>query len=185
MRQNKKLLIAAIASLLAITNQSCSKHDHDEEELITTVKLSFQNTSTGTTSTFTFADPDGDGGNGPTTFDTIKLSANTSYKMSVALLNESVSPSVNLTDEIVTEANDHQLYYEASTNLNIGVTNLNKDNNNLPLGITADAATLAASNGRLQVILKHKPGIKAAGDTKAVGDTDIELPNGGFYTVIQ
>jgi hypothetical protein len=56
------------------------------------------------------------------------------------------------------------------------VSNLNKDEKGLPLGITSTwTAAAAAGTGTFNVTLKHKPGVKAAGDLVSVGDTDITI----------
>jgi hypothetical protein len=180
-----KKIIKGMAALALIASLSCNKHSHEEEELITTLKFIVLDNSNSVETTYTFSDPDGAGGNSPTKFDTIKLKANTSYSLAVKVLNESVSPAEDLTSEITAEANDHQFYYLPSSGLNLTIESLNKDGNNLPVGLNGSFKTLASSNGNLQVILKHKPGNKKASDDATVGETDIELPNGGFYVQIQ
>jgi hypothetical protein len=73
------------------------------------------------------------------------------------------------------EANDHQLYYTATNGL-VAVSNLNNDGKGLPLGITSTwTAAAAAGTGTLNVTLKHKPGVKAAGDPVSKGETDISI----------
>jgi hypothetical protein len=180
MRNSIKITIASLLTLSTIVNTSCNKNDN-EEELITTVKLTAVNKSTGAVTTATFADPDGDGGNGPTKFDTLKLSAGTIYETSIILLDESKSPAEDITAEVAKEADDHQFYYSTTAN-GVTIATTDKDANGLPLGVKTTITTTTASAGRLQVKLKHKPdGLKKAGDTDAIGDTDIELPLGGFY----
>ena len=163
---------------------SCSKDDNpavNEEELITTLRLSLKESGSTTTTIFEFKDPDGEGGNPPTKFDPIVLSANKTYTCDVEVLNESVSPAEDITDEILAEANDHQFYFEP-TGVNVNVTNLNNDANGLPVGLSSSWTTGAVSSGTLKVTLKHKPGTKAAGDPTSKGETDIEVV---FPTSIQ
>jgi hypothetical protein len=184
MRNRIKMTIASALALMAIVSTGCDKHDH-EEELITTLKLTAVNKATGAVTTATFADPDGDGGNGPTKFDTLKLSIGAIYETSISVLDESATPAVDKTPEVVSEANEHQFYY-STTASGVTIVTTDQDANGLPLGTKATLTTTTASNGRLQIKLKHKPdGLKKAGDSDAVGETDIELPLGGFYVDIK
>jgi hypothetical protein len=91
------------------------------------------------------------------------------------VLNESVSPAQDITKEILAEAVDHQFYYAASDGL-VTVSNLNNDSKGLPVGTTSiwTTGTLTGS-GTFRITLKHKPGVKAAGDLVSVGETDIAL----------
>ncbi|MFM2387564.1 MAG: hypothetical protein RL660_2321 [Bacteroidota bacterium] len=184
MRNRIKMTIASALALMAIVSTGCDKHD-EEEELITTLKLTVVNKATGAVTTATFADPDGDGGNAPTKFDTLRLSSGANYETTVSLYDESTANVVDLTTEIATEANDHQFYY-STTASGVSIATTDTDANGLPLGLKANVSTSSASTGRLQIKLKHKPdGLKKAGDSDAVGETDIELPLGGFYVVVQ
>jgi hypothetical protein len=50
------------------------------------------------------------------------------------------------------------------------------------LGTTSTWTTTGVSNGTVKITLKHKPGIKAAGDPVSKGETDIEV---SFTTKVQ
>ncbi len=160
---------------------ACKKEttEQNEEELITTLKVTLTEQGSGTVSVFQFKDPDGDAGNPPTVFDDIVLKPNTTYSCALEVLNESVTPAESLNAEISAEATDHQFYLVPAA-VNLTVTSLNTDSNGLPVGLTSTWTTGAASTGKIQIILKHKPGSKAAGDPVTKGETDIELPLGGF-----
>jgi hypothetical protein len=166
--------------MLSLASTSCGKDDDDKEEdeteLITTMNVVVQEVG-GATQTFTFRDPDGPGGAAPTRFDSILLTNNRQYNVSIQLLNESKTPSEDKTPEIQAEANDHQFYFEP-TGVNVNVTNLNLDSRNLPLGLTSTWNAAAASTGKLKITLKHKPGTKAAGDPVTKGETDIAIEFG-------
>ena len=156
---------------------SCKKEDEtglNEEELITTLRLSLKETGSATTKVFEFNDPDGTGGNPPVKFDPIILDPNKNYTCTLEVLNESVTPAENISFEIATEAEDHQFYYEPA-GVNITVSALNTDGNGLPVGLTSTWITGGASNGTVKITLKHKPGTKAAGDPTSKGETDIEV----------
>lgn len=170
--------------LLALTLAGCSKDKDEvvnEEELITTVSLRFQEVGTANSFVATFRDTDGEGGNPPSTFDEIVLKPNADYSCTVELLNESVSPADNITVEVREEADDHEFYFiPAGTNITINKVDL--DSKNLPVGLSSTWQTGAASTGTVRVVLKHKPGTKAAGDPVTRGETDVDL---NFTTKVQ
>jgi hypothetical protein len=90
------------------------------------------------------------------------------------LLNESVSPVDNITLEVEEEVVDHQIYYTSSVS-GLSITDLDKDEKGLVLGLESKWTTGAASTGNVNVTLKHKPGTKAANDPIAKGDTDVSI----------
>ncbi len=170
----KFILILFVGTIL-ITSCKKNKDEPNEEELITTIKLTFTEVSgAGAVTNYTFKDLDGDGGAAPSVFQDIVLAPSKTYTMAITLTNESVSPAEDITAEVASEGGDHQLYF-VPTGPNVTVSNLNNDGGGLPLGLTSTWTTGAVSNGTVKITLKHKPGIKAAGDPVSKGDTDIEL----------
>ncbi|RYF88520.1 MAG: hypothetical protein EOO03_08225 [Chitinophagaceae bacterium] len=155
----KRITLGIMAAAIAFS--SCKKSNGGEgndEELITTVKLTFTPTSgTGTPVTFSFKDADGNGGNPPTQ-DIIQLAANTSYNVAIQLLNESIAPAEDITPEIVEEAEAHRFYYTPSAGSLLTVNNLNTDANGVPVGLTSTWAAGAVSSGTIGVTLRHYPG---------------------------
>jgi hypothetical protein len=144
--------------------------DDNVEELITTVELSF--TEDGNTTVFRFADPDGDGGNAPTETDTVKLRANTSYKLAVRFLDESDASDVeDITEEVQEEADEHLVCYSVHGGTTVTITD--KDGNNLDLGLAADVTTTDAAAGTFTISLKHQPEVKNG--SCDVGETDVEV----------
>lgn len=144
--------------------------DKNEEELITSVELSF--TENGNTTVFRFADPDGDGGEAPTEMETVKLKANTSYTLAVRFLDESNANDVeDITEEVKEEDDEHLVCYTATAGTS--VTRTDTDRNGLDLGLTADVETTDAADGTLTVSLKHQPGVKDGSCLR--GETDVEV----------
>lgn len=157
----------------------------NEEELITSVKITFEDTAgVEPTVVVWFRDPDGDGGNAPTQFDTIRLAANTVYNASIEILDESKNPVENITEEIEEEADEHLFCYTpANVNLSITRTDIESDygvGGTLEVGLTTQWVTGNASVGTTEIVLKHQLGVKNG--TCAPGDTDVEL---NFITEIQ
>jgi hypothetical protein len=163
--------------IFVLANASCSKDDKvdpNEGELITTLKVSLTESGSSTPKVFVFKDIDGPAGNPPQQFDSIIINANKSYAATLQFLNESVSPSEDITVEIAAEADDHQVYFQPTTAA-ITATNLNIDSKGLPVGINSTWQTGAAGTGKMKITLKHKPGAKAAGDPVSKGETDVEI----------
>lgn len=145
----------------------------NDPELITTIQLQFTDSSNSSNKILVqFKDPDGDGGNSPVQFDSLKLPANKTWYCETTLLNESVSPTINISEEVSEEANDHLFVYTPQgVNMNIQITD--KDANNLPIGLKSTWRTSNASSGTIKVVLKHQPGVKNG--TEAPGETDVEV----------
>ncbi len=174
----KKNLYFTFAFLLMLSVVGCKKDpavDPNESELITTVRVKLTEKSSGTQSLFEFKDLDGFGGAAPSKFDEIVLAKGKVYGCNLQFLNESKTPADDITLEVINEGIDHQIYLSASDAL-VNVSNLSTDAKGLPLGITSIwTAAAAAGTGTFNVTLKHKPGVKAAGDLVSVGDTDITI----------
>ncbi|MDX5347885.1 MAG: hypothetical protein LPJ89_11185 [Hymenobacteraceae bacterium] len=177
-----------VAALVAVFLTSCGDEDDtpppaNEEELITSVTLRLVNTADANdVVTASFRDPDGDGGNAPIQFDSLIMKPNTTYAMTVALLDESKNPVVDISEEVKEEGDEHELFFVPSSGLNVTITKTDRDANNLPIGLTGTVATGAASSGTLRVVLKHQPNLKSATSDITVGDTDVEVD---FKTAIR
>jgi hypothetical protein len=174
----KHTTLLSLALSISIFISSCKKDSveaEEENELITTVKLNF--TTGGTSQTFKYADPDGDGGNNPT-IETINLKANTSYTMTIEMLDESKTPASNITSEVATEKDEHLFVYTPSSSNLLTYTYGDKDANNFGVGLTGTAKTGAAGTGKLKVQLRHQPPIngKATKDgTPTPGSDDVNI----------
>jgi len=179
MQKNRIALLKYLTLALLFSAVACKKDAVDveeENEIITTVKLNF--TSGGTTQSFVFTDPDGDGGNAPTKFDNITLKANTSYTLSVELLDESKTPAENITEEVSKESDEHLFIFTPSPASLLTYTYGDKDARNFPIGLTGTVQTGAASSGKLKVQLRHQPpvnGKEVKDGTPTPGSDDVNL----------
>ncbi len=173
--------IPAFLLLGSLFFTACDK-DNDpanEEELITTVKLTFTEVGGGSTE-FTVKDLDGDGGDAPVS-DDITLKANTAYTIGVEFLDESKADHThNITEEVLEEGADHLVCFDATGAMQVPVIG-DVDGNGKPLGLESALATTAAGTGTLQVSLKHLPD-KSAADPCSTGDTDVDVT---FDVVVQ
>jgi hypothetical protein len=169
-----KFIIFAFA-IVALSLNACKKDnlpDVGEEELITTISLKFTNAANASdVKTITWKDLDGPGGNAPT-ISTLNLKPNATYSVAVeSLLNETVSPAGDIKAEVMAENFDHLFVYK-TTGVNLTFSNFDKDKNNLPVGLTATATTVAVSTGTFTIVLRHQPDSKNG--TETPGSTDLE-----------
>lgn len=173
---NRKLIWIMLFGVTTLFTQCKDSGDDveidDENELITSVTLTFRE-GLGSVTTFTYKDPDGDGGNAPTKFDTISLKPNTSYTVSIQLLDESKSPVQDITKEVEEESYEHLFVYTPNPTSLLTYTYGDKDANNYPIGLTGTAVTGIAGSGKLKVQLRHQPGAKNG--TATPGSDDVNL----------
>lgn len=172
--------IQLIALVIAIFTFSACKEEgpkpsdppSNEGELITTLKIILTDSADNSVKTFVFKDTDGDGGNNPTQFDTIVINQLRTYSANLILLDESKSEIDTISNEILVEADEH-LFVFSPSNSNLNISILDKDSKGLPLGLFSKWKTIAISNGKVTIALKHQPGVKDG--SSIPGETDIEL----------
>ena len=191
--KNSKILLFAALTLFAIT--SCNKKDNavvvpqpvNEDEVITTVKLVLTPEGGGTVVTLQSRDLDGEGPGMPVvTPGAPILALNKTYDGEVIVLNESVTPAKNTSAEILSEAADHQFFYQTTGTLpmfaytNVALQPTNFDTNGKPVGFLTKFVTTTASSGSLKITLRHqgdksKPNVVNGDITNATGETDFEV----------
>ncbi len=165
----------------ALTLTSCKKETPEqpnEEEVITTLRYTLTPASGGTDIVLTFQDLDGDGGTIPVVTGGI-LQANDSYSGSLTLLNESVDPVEDITEEIDEENLEHQFFFSTTT-AGLSIAYADADANGDPVGLQSLLTTGAAASGTITITLRHEPakdatGVSAGDITNAGGETDIEV----------
>lgn len=185
-RDLKKLSVALVLAGLVFTSCKKDKVEENEEEVITTLQLTFVPNGGGTTLVYDYDDPDGPGGTAPS-IDEIVLSPLKTYSVSLTLSNKTVTPAEDITTEISDESDAHRFYFEPSAGSNLLISGLDDDLNGVPLGLTSSWTTGPVSTGTVKITLRHYPGNPP---NKAIGDlvnstksgTDIEVT---FNTKIQ
>ena len=173
----KTMKTSAFYALLTLAMLGCSDDDTtpeiiNEDELITTVILTLTPDS-GDQVVLTTIDLDGDGPDEPVTTVVGNFSENTQYQGAVQFLNETEDPAEDITQEVIEEADEHQVFYTISDGLNITTTYVDFDDNDNPLGVQITLSTGAASEGSLTVTLRHEPVKPNDGLESAGGETDI------------
>ena len=173
----KTIKTSAFYALLTLAMLGCSDDDTtpeiiNEDELITTVILTLTPDS-GDQVVLTTVDLDGDGPDEPVTTVVGNFSQNTQYQGAVQFLNETEDPAEDITEEVIEEADEHQVFYTVSEGLNITTTYQDFDSNDNPLGVNITLETGEASSGSLTVTLRHEPVKPNDGLESAGGETDI------------
>ncbi len=173
----KTMKKCSMYALLAIAMIGCSDDDAaplpiNEEEVITTVILTLTPES-GDQVVLTTQDLDGDGPDEPVTTVSGSFSENTVYTGAARFLNETETPAEEITDEVLEEADEHQVFYTTTEGLNIQTTYEDQDSQDNPLGLQITLTTGAASEGSLTVTLRHEPVKPNDGLDSAGGETDI------------
>ncbi len=176
----KWMMALVVVALLTSCGNDDDPEPVNEEELITTLNLTFTNTNDNADIvTASFKDLDGPGGNTPV-IQNPTLSANSSYRVTVEFLNESESPVEDVTEEVEEEGDEHQVFFVSGNGLNFTYTYDDTDANGNPLGLIGTGTVGAAGNGTLNVVLIHEPNKSAAGvsngdPSNAGGETDISV----------
>jgi hypothetical protein len=166
----------AFLGLSLIVLSACSSDDNgpepvDEEETITTMTVTLQ--GGGSTVTLVSEDLDGDGPNPPEITVSGPLQATTQYIGSIELLNATVNPPEDITEEIEEEDDEHQFFFAISGSIEqIGY--LDEDGNGNPVGLSFSLSTGAAGDANLSITLRHEPKKPNDGTlSDAGGETDI------------
>lgn len=171
------LLLLAVFVLTNCKDKADDPKPDDDNELITTVKLTFAKAGTTTPSTFLYQNPTG--GSTPTKFDQIMLDKNSTYTLSIELLDESKSPVVDITEEVEEKSDEHLFVFTPTPGTGLlAVTITDKDANNLPIGLESTVVTGTTATGKLRIQLRHQPplnGVRAKNGTATPGSDDVNL----------
>ena len=175
MKNIKFLTTALFTSILFI---GCSKDDDqqplpvNEEEVITTLTVSLVPEGGGTAVILQTRDLDGDGPNEPV-ITTGNLAAGVSYSGSIVLLNETVDPAEDITEEVEEESVEHQFFYTATAGLDVTTNGENLDSEGNKLGTEFTLVAGAVSSGTLTFTLRHEPTKPNTGIDDAGGESDV------------
>ena len=134
--KNVKLSFLALIALVGLN--SCSSDDDatfvNEEEVITTLTATFEPVANGDTVTLTSRDLDGDGPEAPVITVAGDFKTGMTYTGTVSFLNETENPTESITDEILTEGDEHQIFFQQN---GLGTfTYTDADVNQRPIGLT-------------------------------------------------
>lgn len=186
MKTIKLLSLSLVATLLL---SACSDDDDapqviNEEEEITTSKVYLTPAGGEEFEAFSYADLDG--GVSDPVVSTSELQANTTYTGRVEFLNENEEPVEDVTEEVIEEGDEHQVFYLPANSLDFTIQynmlgeNIDADGN--PIGVEFTLETGSASQGNFTVLLIHEGNKFAEGASDGIynedlvgGETDIEV----------
>lgn len=194
----KKPLFYSLASILfaSFLFVSCEKDDIDvpeeenEVEEFTYIEFIFTNVNDPTdVSKGIWEDEDGFGPMEPVILQHPELSANTTYRLTFVFENRLLDPVYDLMDEILDEADEHQIFFAFDEDLftsPVGNGNIDdrdgpinyedSDQNGLPVGLETTWTTGAPiDDAKFRAILGHQPGVKTATSTWDSGDIDWDI----------
>ncbi|THD67548.1 type 1 periplasmic binding fold superfamily protein [Robertkochia marina] len=173
----KKFFKPAILALSIITLTACSSDDDtpdqiNEEEVINQVVLTI--TETGTTNTETYEWNEGTGASA-----NIVIDAGKSYEATVGFFdNSDPANKEDITEEVIAEADEHQVFYEVASNtLTItSAANDIEDNAGNPIGINTVWSGTGTTQTSVVIYLVHEPTSKT-GETRddLGGETDVQV----------
>ena len=175
------LLSFSILSLLTVA--ACNRDDTPEpveQELITTIRLIVTDTA-GTARTFNYRVENGFGSTSPGSLrvDSVVLPASAApYNVEVRVLNETVQPAEDVTDEIIAERDEHLFFFAVSGTIGmplpaITLGNGSTDNTGRPFNQTLKLNAPSVGSGQIIVRLLHEPTDKN-NSTHPGGETDAE-----------
>ena len=183
MKNIKSLIVISSLSLMGF---HCKKDEQvvtppvPGNEFMTTVKLRLENTTNPNDTIWaTWRDLTPEDTNAPdTSLAVINVKKNNSYKLAVYLLDETKSPSEDITPDIKERANYHRFFLLPTSSISnyVVVTPTDYDSNSPSLQLGLENVVTISDNiatGRLQGILKHQPNTKNG--TLAPGSTDIDV----------
>lgn len=177
----KNLKVVPVVFFTALLFTACSNDDNDalpeevnEEEVITTMTVTLSPEGDGADIILATTDLDGDGPNPPVIDISGNLTAGTTYSGNIVLLNETVTPADNITEEVEEESNEHQFFYTSDADLDVTTAYGNNDADGNPLGTEFSLTAGAASTGTLTFTLRHEPKKPNDGTlADAGGETDL------------
>ena len=146
----------------------------NEEEVITTMNVTLVAHDGSGTVFMSSVDDDGEGPNLPVVTVSGPISSMTSYSGMVEFLNESEDPAEDITEEVIEEADEHQVFF--STNgVFLDFVYGDFDSNGNPLGTQFVLAPEGTGSGTITITLVHEPAKPNDGLSTAGGETDIEV----------
>ena len=183
------LFMVSSVFIAACGDDVANPQNENEQEVITTVTLSFTPTNGGTAIEASFDDPDGEGGAAPTT-DAITLTAGSTYTVTLQFLNKLEDPPEDITEEIEEENDQHQIFFTGGAVDSPATTNSNAileqsytdmDAYGLPVGLTNTIVARSVGTATLTVTLRHLPPID--GNRVKVASLASEVASGGIGSI--
>jgi len=179
-RSSQGVLALSVTALFALgACGESSTAPGGETEVISRVTVTLTPSGGGAALTAYIDDSDGNGPTAPSAqVGTLTVARGTTYTGSVKFENRLVNPVEDITTEVRAEANEHRVFYTASST-GVTITTTDVDGQNRPLGVSftkAVAANAATGAGTMAVVLCHYDAAPKVGTaTTCTGETDINV----------
>lgn len=188
-----KLGMLMIVLAATVTFYSCDDDDEpapeNEVEVITRATLTFTPVGGGAAAEASATDADDLGPDPFTQLTTPTLAANTTYNLTMTLLDDrDPDDTEDISEEVEEEDDEHQFYFVVTGGIFTedgssipGTVYQDQDDNGLPVGLETTWTTTGPGSGTLRVVLKHQPGEKNQASATnrttglATGDTDFDF----------
>ena len=182
-----RLFVIAIIGMFVFS--SCKKEETKiapsvpGNEFMTTVKIRLQNQANPNDTIWAVWKDVSQGVNPPdTSLAIINLKRNATYSATVHFYDDTKTPSLDITPEILQRANYHTYWFFKTSGIanHLTINPTDHDTNNPPLFIGLSDTFVTDSttcSGRLEGVLRHQPNVKNG--TYAPGSTDSDV----FFTV--
>ncbi|MFK7927556.1 MAG: hypothetical protein AB8H79_05180 [Myxococcota bacterium] len=169
-------------------NDTNTPDPDDEQEVITTVVLTFTPSEGGDPVVARWADPEQDG---DPAIDDIELVLGTDYSLDVEFLDEASTPAEDITEEVKEEGDEHQVFITGNAiagpatlaTADVPLTHAydDTDGNGNPIGLENSIEATEAGSGVVTITLRHLP--EQDGTPIKTADLASEVASSGFGTL--
>ncbi len=172
------LLLPILTVALIVSCKEESPVLSNPVEVINMITVTLSPVGGGEPAFWSYSDPDGPGGDGPEVI-WEPLKPFTIYIGEIRLFDASVTPPVEITEEIKAEADVHQFFYDFR-DVASSFKYLDFDDNGYPLGFEIEFIAYEYGEGLLNINLVHLaekdiPGVSDGDITNAGGYTDLDM----------
>lgn len=118
--------------------------------------------------------------------ESIILNAETEYELFIKFENTITGESIS--EEVESEGDEHMIFFEFTSgifsspsgdgnvdNREDAMNYLDKDVNDLPIGLITAWQTGTGGDGFFRILLKHQPDVKTATSGSEIGETDVDF----------
>lgn len=187
MPTQRTMLKSGISLCLAMAIASCSNKNKiddpqpdNENEVITTLIINLKDSSDASKKYVLKSRDLNTSDQIPAVFEIPELENNKTYYAEVLLLDESKAVADTVSNDVLQEADDHQLVYTSNVaGFEVSYKNTDIDTKGYPLGLHPIFKTknIAGQKVNFQVVLYHLPGIKKANpmDNAKNGSADVDV----------
>ena len=173
------MAFAVIGLMASCNNDDDNPAPVNEEEVITTMTITFTPQGLGAIVELQTRDLDGDGPNAPVITISGPFATDTVYNATIELLDESGDETEDITAEVEEEDDEHQFFFDITGDVGV-IDYADQDADGNPVGLNFTfTSSMNVVNGTLTVTLRHEP------DKNAAGVSDGDISNAGGETDIQ